>query len=215
MQGWCTEETARRFPPMWPALESFIWRFSLLSVFVLAPRALRGFSVSSLHKNNWTFLIAHSTVNPNATGFYVLATLLRPPYIYSVVFNKPHKRYRKLTVPTVSTITEGTAWCPSQMIHVKCSTITNMDINTPSANVSAPVKADLSRNRSILLRGMLTIQPACCVRSTVVLLYRWSRHSRSSGVREAVPLGDGRKVPTVTFRAQVAPFGARSTVSGA
>ena len=145
----------------------------------------------------------------------MLATLLKPPHIYSLILNKPHKLYRKLTVPTISTITEGTAWCPSQMIHVKCSTVTNVDENTPSANVSAPVKANLSRNRSILLCGMLTLQPACRVGATVVFLYRRSRHSRSSGVREAVPLGHGREVPTVTFRAQVAPFRACSTVSGA
>lgn len=146
---------------------------------------------------------------------YVLATSLKPPNIYSMIFNRPYKQSRRLTVPIVSTITEGTAWCPSQMIHVKCSTVTNMDINTPSANVSAPVKANLSWNRSILLRGMLAIQPACCVRSTVVYLHRWGRHSCSSGVREAVPLSDGWKVPTVAFRAQVAPHGARGTVSGA
>ena len=175
------------------------------------------FRFSPLHKSYWIFINADLIGNAacQSHNCYVLATFPKPPNIYSVIFNRPCKQYRKLTVPIVSTITEGTAWRPSQMIHVECTTVANMDVNTPSANISAPVKANLSWNRSILLRGMLTIQPACCVRSTVVNLYRWGRHSCSSGVREAVPLSFGRKVPSVAFRAKLTSYGTRSTVSGA
>ena len=75
------------------------------------------------------------------------------------------------TMALVSTVTEVTIRGPWQLVNVKCSAVTDTDLYVPSANVIAPVEADLSLNNSIILSGMLTIHPARCMGSTVIDRY--------------------------------------------
>lgn len=72
----------------------------------------------------------------------------------------------------VSTVAEPAAGCFWQVIHKVCSAVTDLDIHLPIANSAAPVKADLPGDRSFVLARMLTIKPAWCVGSTV-MLWHW------------------------------------------
>jgi len=72
-------------------------------------------------------------------------------------------------VPLVSTVTEPTARCFGQLIHIECSTVTDINVNAPMTEATAPVEANLSLYHSIFLLRMFANHPARCVCPTVML----------------------------------------------
>lgn len=65
-----------------------------------------------------------------------------------------------LTVSFVTAVSQIACRWLLQLVHVMSTAVSHFDHDTPSAAIVAPVEADLSVDHSILLLGMLPLQPS-------------------------------------------------------
>ena len=60
----------------------------------------------------------------------------------------------------ITAVSQIACWWLLQLVHIMSTTVSHFDHDTPTAAVVAPVEADLSVDHSILLLGMLALQPS-------------------------------------------------------
>ena len=92
------------------------------------------------------------------------------------------------TLILVAAVPHFASWCFRQLVHIECATVANRDIPRPLTATRGPTKTHFTLHGSVSHCGMGTIEPAWCMRTTMIFGHTLIRHLCSSISFKFIPL---------------------------